>query len=49
MNEPPKTKLGCNLLFIGVLQPNCRIMLEYRSIFDCSLGRCYAGDGHAIG
>lgn len=37
MNEPPKNTLGCNLLFIGVLQPNCRITLDYALFFEAGL------------
>ena len=46
--EPPKNTKGCNLLLTGVLQPKCRIMLDYVLIFDCSLRRGYASDWHTV-
>ena len=37
--EPPKNRLGCNLLIIGALQPNSMDCLNYLFILDSSLRR----------
>ena len=47
MTDTPKHKLGCNTHFIELLQPNSKIISKLPLIFDSSLRRCYAGDGHA--
>lgn len=42
-----KNTIGGNLLFIGALPPILLIEWVNRLLFDGSLRRSYAGDGHA--